>query len=93
MASGTITTNTTTAVNVPSGEHLLQIWGTWDSGTLAVRHRSSALPFSGLSALTADPSNGFRIFTGDGAIDIVTTGGGGSMSLQYKIDEINTADL
>lgn len=88
MAQETITTNTTTTLEVPRGEHLLEIYGTWDGASVEIRHAGSELPFSGLDALTSDPSNASVITTGGESVEVVTTGGGGSLSLTVRINDV-----
>ena len=86
MASATITTNTTTTIDVPAGDHVFEIYGTWDSASAAISHNGSGIGFSGLSAITADPTNASVITTGGESVDVVTTGGGGSLSLTVNVN-------
>ena len=80
-----ITTNTVTTIDLPQGRHLVEIYGTWDSVTVNIRHKGSEQSFSGLSALTATPSSASVIMTGGESVEIVTTGGGASLSLSARI--------
>ena len=75
MAQAIITTNTTTAIDVPAGDHLFEIYGTWGGTTAVVRHEGSDIGFDGLGALTATPANASVITTGGESVEIVTTGG------------------
>lgn len=88
MATETITTNTTTTIDVPAGEHLLEIYGTWDSASANVRHAGSAASFDGLSAVTADLDPAKVIITGGESVEVVTTGGGGSLSVTVRVNPI-----
>ena len=86
MATASITTNATTGIDVPAGDHVLEIYGTWDSATAIIRHKGSAIPFSGLGALTATPGNASIITTGGESVEVVTSGGGGSLSLTVNVN-------
>lgn len=86
--SAAITTNTTTTLDVPAGDHVLDFLSAtvWDTATVNVRHAGSEQSFSGLSALTATPSNASVITTGGESVEIVTTSVGASTSIIVRIN-------
>ena len=86
MATASITTNAVTGIDVPAGDHVLEIYGTWDSATATIRHKGSSIPFSGLGSLTATPGNASIITTGGESVEVVTLGGGGSLALTVRVN-------
>ena len=88
MPQATIASATTTTITgIPRGDHLLEIYGTWGGTSANIRHAVSSISLSGLSALTATPSNGSIITTAGDDIEVVTTGGSG-ISLTVRINHI-----
>tara|TARA_R110002110_G_scaffold277768_1_gene493073 strand:- start:1711 stop:1998 length:288 start_codon:yes stop_codon:yes gene_type:complete len=83
-----ITTNTTTTIDVPAGDHVLDFMSAtvWDTASVNIRHAGSEQSFSGLGALTATPSNASVITTGGESIEVVTTGVGGSTSIIVRVN-------
>lgn len=77
METATITSATTTTFDVPAGEHVFRINGTWGGTSANVRHADSGISFEGLGAITADPTKHYVLKTGGESIEVVTTGGSG----------------
>jgi hypothetical protein len=83
-----ITSATTTFLDTPAGEGLLEVYGTWGSTSAAVRHAGSDINLTGLGAKTADFS---EVVTGGvKGLEIVTTGGSG-ISLTARWSQVNKA--
>lgn len=84
----TITSNTTTTFSPSAGEHLFEIWGTWDGASVKVQHADSSIAFSGLSAITSTPTNASVLVTGGEEVELVSTGVGANTSVTARLTRV-----
>lgn len=88
MATATITSNTTTTIDVPAGRHLLEVYGTFDGVQLVVRHAGSEIPFLPLSPVSAATAK--IITTGGESLELWSVSAGASTSVTVRVNSTAT---